>query len=281
MVDTQNEISYKPLDIGLDTTELNTQSYGYMVVSILERIIQELEDIASSKFDSKHKLLAYRWSYEAKDLSLLFRDSLLSLLKMEQYHADGIKSEEQVKKFKEELSQTLNPAIESVISSHKKYYHEDGVINPGWIHETNPISFVTNQIQEIHDQSKIIYRSRNKLYQVRNTFEDYRNSYYSYMKERSDRSQELYDLVTNFLSIAQDLSDPIIKSDALKLISRLEIKTNRIEALKSLSPYQFIVLEDTSKLKLAIDTDGGRLVTKPSISYLRFQGGIHLTLFLH
>ncbi len=250
------------LEHHIDLEDLNTQAFGYKANAYLDKLIKILENAAKGESSKIDQQICYIWAYEAKDVAIYLRDLALNLLKIEQYHKDGRKTEEEVEVFKKEALGTLNEASQSLIESHQRISNNEVASRPEWIHETNPVHLIKEQISDVSKQIKTIQRSQNKLDQINQTFSDYRSTYKDYMKERLNSGAHLFDQLESIKSFISSQSESLNKEGLNKTISKIQSAIDEVEGKKGFSPYQFIVLEDTDKLKLAVDSNKGKLIFK-------------------
>lgn len=242
--------------------DLRVQVLAYKAIAYLKEL-NKLISLNSNNQDSKaSQLICFIFSYEAKDFALLLRDSVLNLLKIEQFHRDGIRTDKDLQAYKNKLSDILTEASNSISESYCEKIDGKGESDPQWLHEESPDLFVVEQINELAIQIKTISRSQNKLDQLSLKFSDYRSTYFEHIDERKEKATQLEHYVLVLIKYIDALEDRFDKIVASKIVTKIQSTINELEKEKSLSPNQFIVLEDTDKLKLAVSTDKGNLVYK-------------------
>ena len=242
--------------------DLRVQALAYKAIAYLKELSTLISEHTNSQDSKASQLICYIFSYEAKDFAILLRDSVLNLLKMEQLHHDGLRSDEDLNAYKNKLSIILKEASDSIATSYSEKIEGGGIVDPQWVHEGNPESFVIEQIDELGKQIKTISRSQNKLDQLSIKFSDYRSTYIEHINEREEKATHLKQYVDDLITYTETLEDRFDKVVASKTVTKIQSTINELEKEKSLSPNQFIVLEDTDKLKLAVATDKGNLVYK-------------------
>lgn len=278
MIDDKTTTDSKAIHFGTTEGDLNAQSFGYKSMAFVDKLLAVVNELDRHKGSTAYDLLSYTWTFEAKDFTIYLRDALLGLLKMENYHEDGIKSEQELEAYKDQIRSTLSEANVSLVDNYDKSLAGEGNVDPAWIHESNPVSLIKSQLTDIQNQIKTICRGQNKLDQVRKTFSDFNSTYSNYIQERISRCESLEQRLQEMKEHIDNCADVITQAEASKLVIKLQANINELETLKSLSQYQFIVLEDTNKLKLAVDTDGGKLISKSIDILSEISGWISFNL---
>lgn len=255
------EIS-KDLNFSFSKNDLNVQSLGFKSISYLNKLKNLLLDYSKIEDSNIGTVISYTFSYQCKDLAILFRDAMLNLLKMEQYRVDGLKSEDELQDYKNKVGETIESAISSLSANFKSIIEETIPINKEWQHELNPVPYLNEQIESICSQIKNIQRSQHKLDQLTLKFSDYRYTYNDILNQRTDRIKELHDLVIDLRDSFSIINDDFLKKKAIEVVGKLQSTIDTLDQIKSFPFLHFAVLEDTNKLKIAVDTDGGRLIYK-------------------
>jgi len=257
------------MDATENTAELSLKKSDFLVQPLAYKSIAYLEDqVAALSSDLAHKSegycsrISFIWSFQVKDIALLFRDSAINLLKLEQFHKDGIKTKEEISSYQDQLSEIVNVALSEVSSSYKKCVASNEDLNQEWQHQSNPAPVIIEQVHKVIDQIKTIQRSQIKLDKLNDKFDDYRSSYLDYMDQRQENSQQIQEELADIKKLIDTSDDDISKLTLTKIDSQIQSSIEKIENNTTFAPYQFIVLEDTDKLKLAIDADSGQLIYK-------------------
>ena len=208
------------------------------------------------------QLIDYTWSIEAKEVIILLRNILLNLIKSEQYGYDNLKLSTDIKEFKTKVQSALHEATYHLKASYETKIVGKGVLNDEWKFQENPVETILDQIDIISDQVKKIQRSQRKLDQLNLKLKAYRDSYGDIMHQRSARVSIIHELLQE-LKGNEILEKDILQSlDISKLIPAIKGAIDTINTIPNLSSYEYIVLEDTDKLKLPVSFGNGQLVYK-------------------
>ncbi len=240
--------------------DMSLQWFAYQAIAYLDDILVILEEKLDD--ETADSLISFRWTFEAKDVSIFLRDSALNLFKLEHLIEDGRRSESEMIDFRQKLKGTLLEATESLDELYMKCISNSLLINKKWIHQTNPSKIILSQILELQDQIKTILRCQHKMDSLQKTFEDYRLSYIDYIEERENSMHHYHDEIENIHNTIKNQEDKLNKDQITKLYKYIDLRLSELEKQKEYSPYQFIVLEDTDKLKVPVKTEDSKLVFK-------------------
>lgn len=250
------------VDLSLKKSDFLVQPLSYKAISYLEDLVQLLEEDMAEKDEGYSSRLSFIWSFQVKDIALLFRDSVVNLIKLEQFQKDGLRSKEELETYQEELSSVINAAIQEVQQSYANCIAHNDELNSDWQHQTSPCPVLIEQVHKLIDQIKTVQRSQIKLDRLNGKFEDYRTSYLDHMGQREENSDIIQNELLALKTTLDAGEDVFHKPELTKLDSQIQSAIERIESDINFAPYQFIVLEDTDKLKLAIGAEGGQLIYK-------------------
>ena len=266
------------LTFSVSVDELTVPSLAFRSLTYIDKIGHILA-AAQTQADetSRPNAMCYMWAYEAKEVVILLRNALLNLLKINQYHRDGLRTDEEVSNYKLQLQDTIHSATYYLMHSHDLLAADTTYPNE-WSQQENPVPTITGQLHTLADQIKKIRRAGYKLDLLHTKFEDYRESYTDHMRQRAVRvvgiHQSLEDLRNSLPNQA------VLEAEQLPpLIKNIQGKITSLDNLPMLPAYEYIVLEDTDKLNLPVESDEGTMKYK-SIEILSEVSGwasFHLT----
>ncbi|WP_235297051.1 hypothetical protein [Portibacter marinus] len=243
-------------------SDLLVQPLAYKSIAFLEELVEILQkDIKDSDEDYQSRI-SFIWAFQVKEIAILFRDTVVNLLKLEQYVSDGIRSEEELENYQKELYDILESATNDLEDTFVKCEERNQELNSEWEHQFNPAPAVILQVEKLINQIKTIQRSQLKLDLLTIKFEDYRSSYLEHMNQREDSLHKIEKSLVSLKSTIESEEDKLGKVQLNKIDNLIETLLQKIEDGIVLAPYQFIVLEDVDKLKLAVGTAGGHLIYK-------------------
>ncbi len=248
--------------LSIHKSDLKVQLLSFKVIVFLEQIIELISESLQNKQGPHSDQISFIWSFEAKEVGIFLKSSVLQLLKLEQFAKDEQKSEEEVNKYCDELFELIQKVDQSLLESYEKISSGSIPKKEDWIHQNNPGYLINTQIKELIDQIKTIQRSQHKLDQISGTLHDFRTSYEDHMKERAKRAAAVLAILEELEKFMAHFGDQCTRADLVKIISKIQSEIVVIEKYPGLSPYQFIVLEDTNKLKLPVTSKGGVLMYK-------------------
>lgn len=248
------------LTFSVAIADLKVQPLSYKIIPYIELLIKKLQD--SSGNPEVDKLVQYDWAFEAKDAIILLRDGLVKLIKLEQFHKDGLRTAEEVHNFQKKLQSTLHEATYQLLNSYERKRDGQGTISDEWEYQENPLPLVIEQLEEIKDQVKKIQRSQLKLDQLNTKFSDYRASHITYMNQRRDRSTGIQAAILGIKEQVKVYEDPIANTNVTKLLATIEHTIGMLDNHEIFSSYEYIVVEDTDRLNIAVDSQNGQLVSK-------------------
>lgn len=252
----------KEVSFSFNKSDLLVQPLAFKSISYLEDLILLLKEDVGSKGDIYSSRLSFLWSFQVKDIAILLRDSVVNLLKFEQYQNDELKSKEELSTYQEKLASVIETASAEVAQSYENCSKSNFELNTEWQHQTNPVSAITGQVNKIIDQIKTTQRSQHKLDKLHLKFADYRTSYLEHMDQRRQNIEKIQSVLTNLKSYVEKEDTEINKAALSKIDQQILASIEEIEGSITFPPYQFIILEDTDKLKLAVGTRAGQVIYK-------------------
>lgn len=255
--DRRKELLFAP-----NQAEFSVQNFSYKAIQYCEELIAILESISKSEDSDISSLMCYIWGYEAKDFSILLRDSTLKILKLDQYHKDGLRTDEEVKEYKEKLADIIKEASEFLSNSFHQKSTGKGEYNIEWAHQESPVPLIINQIKTISDQIKKIQRIQHKLEKVNFTFDQFRESYFILMDQRSKLATFIHDILSNLLGEIKIQENIANKPGLSKILLKIKATIDRLEKQDTLISYDTIIIEDNKNLKIPVDTIDGDLIYK-------------------
>lgn len=249
-------LKIEPDNISIPVFSMKAATYLQKIKTALEKAeVESSESIVA-------KQLTYVWSSETKQVALLLRDCLLNLLKLKYYAKDGVKDENAVLTYKVEVSKIVAEATSQLDSNYKKITSSEGIEDPKWKHETNPVTVILAQINTIEDQIKKIQRSHYKLDDIAVSLETFSDEYSVAMQSRIQRSELLMQKISAFLETLQLTDLKVSKLELEKLIHTVEELVSQIDDQPELNPYSAIVIDDIDKIVLPVKSNGGNLQFK-------------------
>jgi len=266
------------LTFSVSTDELTVPTMAFRSLAYIDKVNVALADaLTMASESSKPNALCYRWAYEAKEVAILLRNALLNLLKLKHYHKDGLRTDYDVLTYKKQLQDTIHSATYHLMHSHD-VMADDSSYPDEWSQQVNPVPTITEQLHTVADQIKKIRRASHKLDLLHTKFADYRESYAEHMRQRAVRVVGIHQSLEDLRGNLPDEEE--LEADQLAhLVKQIQTKITTLDNLPMLPAYEYIVLEDTDKLRLAVASDQGRLRYK-SVEILSEVSGwasFHLT----
>jgi len=250
------------LTFSVSLDELDAAALAFRIIDYIEEIKSRLHHTSQESNIVGRLLLDYQWSFEAKEVLLLLRDILLNLIKSEQYEHDNLRLSLEVKEYKLKVQALFHEATYHLKASYENKVAGKGVVNEEWQFQENPAPAIIEQIEVISDQVKKIQRSQRKLDQLNRKLKDYRDSFGDIMHQRSARVSAIYELLRELKGNELLNKDRLESSDISKLITTIKTGIDTLNTVSNLSSYEYIVLEDTDKLKLPVSAGNGQMVYK-------------------
>jgi hypothetical protein len=256
------EVVENKVSFSFKKSDLLVQPLAFKSISYLDDLIMLLREDVGNAGQIHSSRLSFLWSYQVKDIAILLRDSLVNLLKLEQYNKDGLKTDAELLEYQEQLAIVLEDATTEVSQSYDNCLKSNLELNVEWQHQTNPVHAIIDQVNKLIDQIKTTQRSQHKLDKLDTKFADYRTSYLEHMEERRENVNKIQKILSGLKSSIEKEESEVQKPALVKIDSQILSSIEDIESSIVFAPYQFIILEDTDKLKLAVDTNAGQIVYK-------------------
>jgi|GEM_PF-2287202 len=226
----------------------------------LQKIEQDIRSSLENIMELNHsKPITYIWALEAKEVAILFRDCILNLLRLKYIEQEGIKTKEEVKEYKEEVSKRLFDASKHLDDLYSDITAGKIKSDPKWLHEKNPSGIILKQLHHIQDQIKKIYRSQHKLDQIEQSFSAFKKSFNNAITIRIQRSKELKATVEKITNQLNSISDVATKIEIDKLVNTIDNHVAILENQSNMSSFDNISLDNIDKINLPISSEGGIL----------------------
>ena len=243
-------------------SDLLVQPLSYKALAFLDDLKEIIKDDVFEKDENYQSRISFIWSFQVKEVAVLFRDALVNLLKLEQFVSDGLKTDQDLEDYQVELYNIIESATNDLEDTFTKCEDRNLELNVDWEHQFNPAQEIIKQIEILSNQIKTIQRSQLKLDLLTIKFEDYRSSYLEHMNQREQSLEKIEKGLVSLKETIESEQDKLERPQLVRIDNLIETILQNIENGISLAPYQFIVLEDVDRLKLAVGTSGGQLLYK-------------------
>ena len=213
-VQNENDLLKKMQDwnnVSID--ELSSHVFYQKSEQTIDEITAYLELYSDKEVLEKDYHTAFVWSTKLRDFALLLRDSLLSLVKHNQYVNDekDVNSE-----FLSNLSALLKEAASEVIDSNEKSNLSAQEVKQ-YKHQANPVPHILRQIEEVNIQLKKIYRSHDKVNEIRLNLESFKRDFHLNFQKQTNVVESL----TEEIAIIGELVDRIHPSGTKSQITEV------------------------------------------------------------
>ncbi len=248
------------------TIDVKAESVSAPILAVKSLFyIEKIQEVLSQNLNKLPPdsaiVISYSWADEAKQVSILLRDCTLNLFKLK-YLLHNNKTEQEANDYKQKICSTITKATNELDINFKEIIEGKRSEQQEWIHETNPVHVVLNQLNTLEDQIKRIQRSEHKIDDINKSFKAFNLAYKEAISQRQQALTYNFDILSNIHTQIQSLGSEIPKSEVVKLTSDIDAALEAIEERPSFSSYENIVLEDTDRLSLPFVTLGGRFQYK-------------------
>ncbi len=224
----------------------------------LDSISAFFEEYKNNEILKEDYYISYVWSIEVRDFSLLLRDSLLGLVKYDQYaHDDKAVSRD----FMVNLGSTIRNAASEIIESRSKdklTAKDVKLFN----HQTNPVSNVLLQIDELNIQLKKIYRSHDKINEIRLNLESFKRDFHLSFQKQTGVVESLIEEIIAVSELVSTIHPSGTKDQISSVIDGINTTYSKLESLQTVESMEVLSYADKVNLNIPVEVSSGRLVTK-------------------
>ncbi len=238
--------------------DLSAHVFYLKVEHTLEAISSFFQEYTQNEIKQEDYHTIFKWSTRIRDFSLLLRDSLLALVKYEQYEDDSVTLDED---FIENLVTTIKNAATDVLTNRDQSNLSNIEIKQ-FNHQINPVSYILEQVEELNIQLKKIYRSHDKVNEIRLNLESFKREFYLNFQKQTGVVESLIeqvDLVAGLVASIHPLGN---KESISEVIDGINSSYSKLESLQSVESMEVLSYPDKVHLIVPVDVDSGRLVTK-------------------
>jgi len=224
----------------------------------LDSISLFFQEYIDNEIIQEHYYLAYVWSIKVRDFSVLLRDSLLGIVKYDQYtHDDKVVA----KDFMSDLAANIKNAAIEVIESKSK---DDLSVKELslFVHQTNPVSNILLQIDELNIQLKKIYRSHDKVNGIRLNLEIFKRDFYLSFHKQTGVVESLIEQIGAVSELVDDIHPSGTKEQISSVIDGINATYSKLESLQTVESMEVLSYLDKVNLNIPVKVHSGRLISK-------------------
>ncbi len=224
-------------------------------VELVEKYLSELD-----KREINQELIdeVFHKSVILRDFTILLRDSLLSLVKFQQYNEDNRKTDPT---FKLKLNEVIKSASLKVIDEFKSKKVDSESIE-AYKHQNSPVSAILDQIAELNIQLKKIYRSHDKINEIRLNVDSFKREFHVQFQKQIHAVDELVDHIGSIQEQVNNLYPKGTKGEIQKLEEQLSLAFNKLELMKSMETMELMSYSEKNSLNIPIDVINNSLESK-------------------
>ncbi len=224
----------------------------------LEAFSMFYKDYSENEISNENYHTAFVWSIQIRDFSLLLRDSLLSLVKYEQYINDDADVD---KDFVLNLGSTIKQAALDILNSRAGNSLSDKELKQ-YEHQINPISIILEQVEELNIQLKKIYRSHDKVNEIRINLESFKREFYLSFQKQTSFVESLIDHIDDVAEQISAIHPNGVKEKISEVIDRINFSYSELEILQGIESMEVLSYPEKISLNVPVDVDSGRLISK-------------------
>ena len=224
----------------------------------LEEISTLFQQYSENEILSENYHTAFVWSIKIRNFSLLLRDSLLALVKYEQYIQDNADVDSD---FIVSLASTIKQAASDVLASRSKNNLSAKAIKQ-YAHQVNPVSHILDQIEELNIQLKKIYRSHDKVNEIRLNLESFKREFHLNFQKQTGVVEHLIEQIDTVADLVDEIHPKGTKENISKVIDGINVSYSVLESLQAIESMEVLSYADKISLNVPVGVDSGRLITK-------------------
>jgi hypothetical protein len=224
----------------------------------LEAISSFFQEYTQDEILQKDYHTIFIWSKHIRDFSLLLRDSLLALVKYEQFENDSVTLDID---FITKLVSIIKDAARDVLK-YKEQNNLSDIEIKQFEHQINPVSYVIEQVEKLNIQIKKIYRSHDKVNEIRLNLESFKREFYLNFQKQTGAVESLIEQVEIVASMVASIHPLGNKESISEVIDGINTSYSNLESLQAIESMEVLSYPDKVNLIVPIDVDSGRLVTK-------------------
>jgi len=261
---TTAEKTSQSLSSDISISEFHAMSDRF--IESAQALSAELAEIKLKSYEGKEReildCLTYRWSVDALDVSILFRDAFLKLSKAQiLYFCQGGESSENVD-VNPEILHICRQAISQNLQLINEIEELKSGVNPNWFHQLSPAATIVEQQDILRNQLSEILDSHNILCKVVPKLNSHKDYLVSFIEDRRKRLNLLKDELNSASEIIENLPSEPTREDIVSASKLLQLKSEAIESEKIVTETFEQFNAGFSSLKVPIHADGGELLFK-------------------
>lgn len=224
----------------------------------LESISSFFQEFTDNEIPQESYHTNFVWSIQIRDFSLLLRNSLLTLVKYEQYAND---EKPVASDFKLDLCFAIKQAASDVIASSANKKMLPKHIKQ-FEHQANPVVYVLEQIDELSIQLKKIYRSHDKVNEIRLNLESFKREFQLNFQKQTGVVENLIEQIDTVAELVNEIHPTGNKEKISNVIDEINVAYSILESLQAIESMEVLSYADKISLNVPVDIDFARLITK-------------------
>lgn len=240
-----------------DFSDLDLQSYSIKVHTYIEALTKKIESI-SQNGTPKEKFI---WTFQAKEVALLLRDTVLEWLKAKTLLNNGDKSQEEYDIFFTQLKSTVQEATSS-LNHELKNTSQKREEEKKWKHHIDPSPVILKQLNEIANQVKRISRSEKKLDDLESDLKIYSKKVSDSLRQRTKSVAQAEQSINNVISDFEKEDNTLSVNSLSTLADSILKGRNDIENILTDKTNIDLQPLDIERISLPISTNVGELIIK-------------------
>ena len=243
----------------------------------LESISTFFKEHSENEISEENYYTAFVWSIKIRDFSLLLRDSLLALVKYEQYISDNAEVD---KEFVFKLGSTIKLAASDILKSRSGTSLSEKEIKQ-YEHQVNPVSIILEQVEELNIQLKKIYRSHDKINEVRINLESFKRQFYLSFQKQTGLVESLIEHIDIVAEGLNEIHPTGTKEKISEVIIGINIAYSKLESLQGIESMEVLSYPEKISLNVPVDVDSGQLISKALDIQSEFSKWFSGTVYPH
>jgi len=216
-----------------------------------------LQDIDDEKKTTKNQYFRFDFSLSLRNFSILLRDSLLAIVKVEQYTKDRKPIKDG---YENEIYKLLREAAQEVANDYNKA--ENATRRAEWVHQTSPVQEIINQLKELEKQCKKIVRSGVKVDNIRLHITEYLRDFHLQYSIQSNAVKQVFTIVDEIKDAVKDISSNTSASQVEKTVDIIGEHALQLELVQSTESIEILPYANNETLSIPTHVEDGNIIFK-------------------
>ncbi len=223
----------------------------------IEMIEVFLKDLDSGELADDQFNTVFEWSVGLRDYTILLRDSLLSVVKYDQFTQD---ERSVVAGFKSELLDLLKQASTNLVDTYQT--QSSNKESNKYEHQNSPIPEILEQIDALNIQLKKIYRSHDKINEVRINLDAFKRDFHVQFQKQTSGVEDAVEIIDEISSKIDTIYPSGDKESIVELINTLNDSYLKLETLQNMESMELLSYNEKNSLNIPVSLVSGDLVFK-------------------